>query len=116
MALKNIAKKWTMPVRDWINPYRIRCKDVRALIPLVNGWQKMNSKTIAILVIFLFFFVLYPEKQSYCCTIVMASRDGNVLVGNNEDRTHFETVVSFIPSDGKNHGVIMFGYDDCHHR
>jgi penicillin V acylase-like amidase (Ntn superfamily) len=58
-------------------------------------------------------FALSIEQAAFGCTIVMASQDELVLVGNNEDRAHIETVVSFIPSDGKNNGAILFGYDDA---
>jgi len=46
------------------------------------------------------------------CTIVMAARDGLVLAGNNEDRNHPQTVVTFIPASGSYHGRVVFGYDD----
>jgi HEAT repeat protein/protein-S-isoprenylcysteine O-methyltransferase Ste14 len=51
------------------------------------------------------------EKIS--CTIVMAARDGLVLVGNNEDRNHLQTIVTFLPASGGNYGRIIFGYDDA---
>lgn len=72
----------------------------------------MNSKEAIFTAILLISF-LCMVQQSYCCTVIMASRDGKVLVGNNEDRNHFETVISVIPPDGDQHGVIMFGYDDA---
>ncbi len=46
------------------------------------------------------------------CTIVMTAKDGLVLAGNNEDRNHPETKVTFIPATEKYHGRIMFGFDD----
>lgn len=52
---------------------------------------------------------LGPES----CTIVMAARDGMVLAGNNEDRDHPQTTVTFVPASGDNHGRIVFGYDDA---
>jgi hypothetical protein len=47
------------------------------------------------------------------CTIVMAARDGLVLAGNNEDRNHPETIVTFIPATEKYFGRVVFGYDDA---
>jgi putative intracellular protease/amidase len=47
------------------------------------------------------------------CTIVMAARDGLVLAGNNEDRNHPQTIVTFIPAKAPYHGRIVFGYDDA---
>ncbi len=52
------------------------------------------------------------SSTAFGCTIVMAARDGRVLVGNNEDRNHTQTIVTFIPAVGKYHGRIIFGYDD----
>ncbi len=49
---------------------------------------------------------------AFGCTIVMAARDGLVLVGNNEDRNHPKTIVTFIPATETYHGRIVFGYDD----
>ncbi len=43
----------------------------------------------------------------------MAARNGIVLAGNNEDRNHPETIVSFIPATDKYFGRIVFGYDDA---
>jgi hypothetical protein len=49
---------------------------------------------------------------AFGCTIVKAARNGFVLVGNNEDRNHPETLVNFIPATDKFYGRIVFGYDD----
>ena len=49
---------------------------------------------------------------AFGCTIVMAARNGFVLVGNNEDRNHPETLVNFIPATDRFYGRIVFGYDD----
>jgi hypothetical protein len=51
--------------------------------------------------------------SSFGCTIVMAAKDGLVLAGNNEDRNHPQTIVTFIPPAGKYFGRIIFGYDDA---
>jgi len=50
--------------------------------------------------------------RSQGCTVVMAARDSLVLVGNNEDRNHPQTIVIFKPATEKYHGSIIFGYDD----
>jgi hypothetical protein len=42
----------------------------------------------------------------------MAARDSLVLVGNNEDRNHPQTIATFKPATEKYHGWIIFGYDD----
>jgi hypothetical protein len=47
------------------------------------------------------------------CTIVMASRNGRVLAGNNEDRNYPETIVTFIPATASYFGRVVFGYDDA---
>jgi len=52
------------------------------------------------------------SPDAFGCTIVMAARNGLVLVGNNEDRNHPETVVTFIPASDKYYGRVIFGYDD----
>jgi hypothetical protein len=46
------------------------------------------------------------------CTIVMAARDGFILAGNNEDRNHPKTIVTFIPATESYYGRVIFGYDD----
>jgi predicted O-methyltransferase YrrM len=42
----------------------------------------------------------------------MAARNGLVLVGNNEDRNHPKTIVTFLPASGGYYGRVIFGYDD----
>ncbi len=54
-----------------------------------------------------------PAPDAFGCTIVMAARDGLVLAGNNEDRNHPQTIVTFIPAMGSYFGRIIFGYDDA---
>ena len=41
---------------------------------------------------------LQISSEAYGCTIVMAARNGLVLAGNNEDRNHSQTIVTFIPA------------------
>ncbi|MFH0992599.1 MAG: hypothetical protein V1799_21590 [bacterium] len=50
--------------------------------------------------------------RSFRCTIVMAARNGLILVGNNEDRNYTKTVVTFVPATPNYYGRIIFGYDD----
>jgi hypothetical protein len=51
-------------------------------------------------------------SDSFGCTIVMAARNGLVLVGNNEDRNHPKTIVTFLPATSGYYGRIVFGFDD----
>jgi len=55
-----------------------------------------------------------PRNSSgaFGCTIVMAARNGLVLAGNNEDRNHPKTIVTFLPAAGDYYGRVVFGYDD----
>jgi len=43
----------------------------------------------------------------------MAARNGLVLAGNNEDRNHPQTIVSFMPATESFYGRVVFGYDDA---
>jgi hypothetical protein len=52
------------------------------------------------------------KPDIFSCTIIIAARNGLVLAGNNEDRNHPETIVSFVPTTKKYYGRIVFGYDD----
>jgi len=52
------------------------------------------------------------KSDFFGCTIIMAARNGLVLAGNNEDRNHLGTIVSFVPATKKYYGRIVFGYDD----
>jgi hypothetical protein len=57
-----------------------------------------------------------PPATADCafgCTIVMAARDGLVLAGNNEDRNHPQTIVTFLPETGSFYGRVVFGYNDA---
>jgi protein-S-isoprenylcysteine O-methyltransferase Ste14 len=53
------------------------------------------------------------RKGPESCTIVMAAWNGLVLAGNNEDRDHPQTIVTFVPATKNYHGRIIFGYDDA---
>lgn len=52
------------------------------------------------------------SNGAFGCTIVMAARNGLVLVGNNEDRNHTQTIMTLVPATLKYYGRIVFGYDD----
>ncbi len=52
-------------------------------------------------------------EDAISCTIVMAARDGLVLAGNNEDRNHPQTIVTFLPGTESYFGRVIFGYDDA---
>ncbi len=53
------------------------------------------------------------RQDPFGCTVVMTAKDGHVLVGNNEDRNHPRTIVTFIPAKEPSYGRIVFGYDDA---
>lgn len=53
------------------------------------------------------------EDNVFGCTIVMAARNGLVLAGNNEDRNHPQTIVTFMPASESYYGRVIFGYDDA---
>jgi penicillin V acylase-like amidase (Ntn superfamily) len=52
------------------------------------------------------------QDDLFNCTIVMTAREGLILAGNNKDRNHPETKVTFIPATEKYNGRIVFGFDD----
>jgi hypothetical protein len=56
--------------------------------------------------------LIISVSMTFGCTIVMAARSNLVLVGNNEDRNHPKTIVTFLPASGNYYGRIVFGYDD----
>jgi len=58
------------------------------------------------------FFDARHFSSAFGCTIVMAARNGLVLVGNNEDRNHPKTIVTFLPASGGYYGRVVFGFDD----
>ena len=55
-----------------------------------------------------FFFSL--NAQVFPCSIIMASKNGKTLVGNNGDFLDPETNVWFIPASEGKHGCAYFGY------
>ena len=56
-------------------------------------------KKILSLILFTFLLLSIPI-QSYTCTMVLASKDGIVLAGNNEDWQNPKTKVRFVPASG----------------
>ena len=62
--------------------------------------------------LFLGLLLIGSASRAFGCTIVMAARNGLVLAGNNEDRNHPQTIVTFMPATEKYYGRIMFGFDD----
>lgn len=68
----------------------------------------LRKKSLASLVI-MFWITAVPL---FGCTIVMAVKDGKVLVGNNEDRSFYKTTIRFFPATEKHFGRIIFGYTD----
>jgi predicted choloylglycine hydrolase len=70
----------------------------------------MRPKKILISIVILFWFSAGPLLA---CTIVMAFKDGKILVGNNEDRAFYGTTVRVLPATEKFFGRIFFGYTDA---
>ena len=68
-------------------------------------------KKILSLILFTFLLLSIPI-QSYTCTMVLASKDGIVLAGNNEDWQNPKTKVRFVPASGDEFGRVCFGFDD----
>jgi len=79
--------------------------------------MKARFKQISFLAVLAIIFTIGLTSASlpgpFGCTIVMAARNGLVLAGNNEDRDHPKTVVTFIPASGHYHGRVIFGCDDA---
>lgn len=69
-------------------------------------------RKIAISVGVLIIVWLLAGQAVFGCTIVMAAKNGIVLVGNNEDWKNPKTKISFIPTFDKNYGRIFFGFND----
>jgi len=72
-------------------------------------WSRGLRRLLICLSLFLF---TASASDLYGCTIIMAARNGLVLAGNNEDRNHPKTQVTFIPATDRYYGRIVFGYDD----
>jgi len=73
---------------------------------VLSGSEWSGSKDISI-------SPLASADNVFGCTIVMAARNGLVLAGNNEDRDHPQTIVSFMPATESFYGRVVFGYDDA---
>ena len=70
----------------------------------------MKKKTLS--AIFVITFLFFTTLQSSACTMVMASKDGLVLAGNNEDWKNPKTKAKFIPATTDEFGRVCFGFDD----
>lgn len=82
---------------------------------IMSGYQRTSiwPRGLIWFLIYLSLILLIASASSaFGCTIVMAARNGLVLVGNNEDRNHLETLVNFFPPTERYYGRIVFGYDD----
>jgi tetratricopeptide (TPR) repeat protein len=69
--------------------------------------MKKNGWTISLMLC----LVLLDGRSASACTIVMASKDGAVLVGNNEDFGSARTRVFFFPAQPGRYGCVLFGFD-----
>jgi hypothetical protein len=70
----------------------------------------MKRKKIFVCLLPLFWMAAAPL---FSCTIVMAVKDGRILVGNNEDRGFYETIITVLPATERFYGRIVFGYTDA---
>ena len=57
-----------------------------------------------------FILILLISQISHACTIVMASKYGLVLAGNNEDWKDRFTSIWFIPATSDEYGRVCFGF------
>ena len=90
----------------------IFCVGLTADIPTIEGWTADPVRDAQPPTDVLSCTSLTDSSHIFGCTIVMAARNGLVLVGNNEDRNHTQTIVTFVPATEEYHGRIVFGYDD----
>ena len=70
----------------------------------------MRQKKFLISLLILLCFSAGPLLS---CTIVMAFKDGKILIGNNEDRAFYDTAIRVLPATEKFFGRIIFGYTDA---
>jgi hypothetical protein len=77
---------------------------VFTLVSPCSGWSGSKDERIA---------PLDNADDVFGCTIVMAARNGLVLAGNNEDRDHLQTIITFLPATESFYGRVVFGYDDA---
>ncbi len=71
--------------------------------------KKLSSLTTIISLFLLFTTISAPI---YSCTIFCASRDGKVLVGNNEDGFNTQTKIWFVPPAKDQFGYATWSYND----
>ena len=70
----------------------------------------MHRKMITVALVILLWISASPL---WACTIIMAVKDGYILIGNNEDRSFFQTTMRVFPATEKRFGRIVFGYTDA---
>jgi len=75
----------------------------------IKRGANMNKKKTCCSLLLIFWFSVAPL---FPCTIVMAFKDGKILVGNNEDRSFYETKIRVLPASERFFGRIIFGYSD----
>ena len=66
-------------------------------------------KRLSPIFILIIFYVF--QNMVSACTIVMATKNGIVLVGNNEDWKSRDTKLWFIPASEDEYGRVCFGFD-----
>jgi tetratricopeptide (TPR) repeat protein len=70
----------------------------------------MNKKSLSTMLVFI--FLCFMTLQSSACTMVMASKNGVVFAGNNEDWKNPRTIANFFPASADEFGRVCFGFDD----
>ncbi|MGY5875010.1 MAG: hypothetical protein RTU30_04625 [Candidatus Thorarchaeota archaeon] len=66
----------------------------------------MNRRTRSVIFLAGFFVILFVAPVN-ACTIFMASMDGIVLAGNNEDWAHANFTILFVPALGTRNGYVL---------
>lgn len=82
--------------------------------------MKVNTVCFLIILIFVIFFSVHPDKYNsipeglesrQSCSILYSSDDSTVLAGNNEDWNNPFTKIWFLPAENGLHGRVYFGFD-----
>ncbi len=71
--------------------------------------MKIVKKVTIIVILFLMFHSIISA-----CFVIRLSKDGNVLIGNNEDYRETKTKMWFIPKNDKEYGRVCFGFGDAY--
>ncbi len=80
---------------------------------MIKNWiffQTPMKKEPVMKRLLIFALIVAITQSSQACTIVMASKDGVVLAGNNEDWKDPFTSVWFIPASDNEYGRVCFGF------